>query len=279
MASFAVPQDIRIGAYSVAVQKRLAEGGFGFVDLVYEQGSRSDFVLKRCGVQNSDSFEIVKKEIKMLQTFSGPYVVKLLANDMATTTKGTKEALLLLEFYPGGHLLDRLLARNGQTLAQPAALKIFGQLCLALKPMHENDPPVTHRDLKLENILFGADGNLRLCDFGSCVVGPVYVNSQEARADADEVIQKTTTQMYRSPELVDLYMRDVLTEKSDIWALGCIFYALCFLKHLFQDAGNLGISNGLSKMPDNKDVSADCRTLITRMFDLDPEGRPSVSQV
>ena len=35
----------------------------------------------------------------------------------------------------------------------------------------------------------------------------------------EERLGKTTTQMYRAPEMVDLYMRDELTEKTDIWVI------------------------------------------------------------
>ena len=56
-----------------------------------------------------------------------------------------------------------------------------------------------------------------MCDFGSCVFGYVQVRNAEEKSAAEEIILKETTQIYRSPELVDLYMRDVLTEKSDIW--------------------------------------------------------------
>lgn len=58
---------------------------------------------------------------------------------------------------------------------------------------------------------------MRLCDFGSCVIGHVPLRNVEERAAAEEIIGKETTQIYRSPEMIDLYMRDVLTEKSDIW--------------------------------------------------------------
>ena len=85
--------------------------------------------------------------------------------------------------------------------------RIFGQLLLALQPLHDYNPPVVHRDLKLENILFGADENIRLCDFGSCVVGYTDVKSLEAKTQTEEVLMSTTTQMYRAPEMVDLYMR------------------------------------------------------------------------
>ena len=74
--------------------------------------------------------------------------------------------------------------------------------------------------------------------------------------------------MYRAPELVDLYMRPVLTEKTDIWALGCVLYALCFLSHPFQDAGTLGILNAKINFPASSSIPEDARTLILRMLDV-----------
>lgn len=58
---------------------------------------------------------------------------------------------------------------------------------------------------------------MRLCDFGSCVTGHIFVRNVEEKAAAEEIIGKETTPMYRSPEMIDLYMRDILTEKTDIW--------------------------------------------------------------
>jgi hypothetical protein len=58
---------------------------------------------------------------------------------------------------------------------------------------------------------------LRLIDFGSCVIGYTPLRSAEDRSRAEEIISKETTQMYRAPEMVDLFMRDELTEKTDIW--------------------------------------------------------------
>ena len=34
--------------------------------------------------------------------------------------------------------------------------------------MHGLAPPLTHRDIKLENILLAEGGAWKLCDFGSC---------------------------------------------------------------------------------------------------------------
>ncbi len=289
--------EIRLGSYSVSVLRRLAEGrfiyiiilnclfsylsyicvssslyfsdvgGFGFVDLVHDSRTRQDYVLKRCGIVNPESLAIAQKEVNVLQKFANPYIVKIYANEVINT-RSTQEAVILMEFCPGGTLLDLLRGRKDQPLPERDILRIFGQCLMGLKPLHENAVPVTHRDLKLENILFGNDKNVRLCDFGSCVFGPVNISTPDLRSAAEEIIAKETTQMYRSPELVDLYMRDVLTVKSDIWALGCIYYTLCFLKHPFQDAGNLGILNENIQIPTSSYVSEASRTLISRMLDV-----------
>lgn len=150
------------------------------------------------------------------------------------------------------------------------------------------------------------DGKLRLIDFGSARIGPMPLRTAEERSVAEEDIAKNTTQMYRAPEMIDLYLRDILTEKTDIWALGCVFYALIFLTHPFQEAGNLGILGGVSNIPAASNVSADAVALIPRMLDvsyltcillsaffyelefifvfifcfkIDPEGRPSIPEL
>ena len=119
------------------------------VDLVADLHG-TEFVLKRCAIQRPEKMAVVKKEIKILQQFKGPYIVELLASEVVG-----QEAMLLLQLCPGGHLLTRLNSRNGQHLPMTNIYRIFGQLVSAVKPLHEHNPPITHRDLKLENILFG----------------------------------------------------------------------------------------------------------------------------
>lgn len=47
--------------------------------------------------------------------------------------------------------------------------------------------------------------------------GRIPIETAEQRANEEEVVGKTTTQMYRAPEMVDLYMERELTEKVDVW--------------------------------------------------------------
>jgi hypothetical protein len=44
------------------------------------------------------------------------------------------------------------------------------------------------------------------------VFGHVDLRTSKARNEAEEVVQKTTTQMFRAPEMVDLYVAKKLTQ-------------------------------------------------------------------
>ena len=95
----------------------------------------------------------------MLEKFAGDYVVKIFGHEIRRHTS-SPEALILLEYCSGGHLLNMLNLRkvnsSGRFLGQDEICRIFGMLLQAILPMHTANPPVVHRDLKLENILFAA---------------------------------------------------------------------------------------------------------------------------
>jgi serine/threonine protein kinase len=155
LSNAAAAVEIRCGKYSLLLKHRIAEGGFGFVDLVSDIHTETDYVLKRCNIDRAESMATVKKEINILQRFKSPYIVELLDSDIHTLKSNQREALLLLSYCPGGHLLDRLNSRNGKLLPPESIYRIFAQITKAVALLHQNNPPVTHRDLKLENVLFG----------------------------------------------------------------------------------------------------------------------------
>ncbi len=86
--------------------------------------------------------------------------------------------------------------------------------------MHYLKPPLIHRDLKVENILQASLTNFKLCDFGSAIAvlsrGPS--SAAELRVlEAD--INRHTTFQYRAPEMVDVYLRRPVDEKSGVFNL------------------------------------------------------------
>ena len=79
--------------------------------------------------------------------------------------------------------------------------------------------PRTHgaRTRQVENILIGADGKFKLCDFGSATDQVVQITNAASIVNAEEEIQKNTTLQYRAPEMVDLYQKRPIDERVDIW--------------------------------------------------------------
>merc|ERR1719287_292891 len=92
--------------------------------------------------------------------------------------------------------------RGGAAVAHafdlPSPVISFGQLCNAVSYLHAQRPPIVHRDLKPVNFLV-KNGAYKLCDFGSAVFGHVDLRTKKARSEAEEVVEKTTTQMFRAP--------------------------------------------------------------------------------
>lgn len=101
-----------------------------------------------------------------------------------------------------------------------------------------------------------------LCDFGSAAPpSPAPTSVVECRR-MDEDVQKHTTLQYRSPEMVDVYRKQPLNEKADIWALGVFLYKLCYYTTPFEDQGQLAILNASYKFPSHPSFSAKIKTLI-----------------
>lgn len=84
--------------------------------------------------------------------------------------------------------------------------------------MHSQQPPIAHRDIKVENILL-KNKKFKLCDFGSASTATLcHQGVQENQIDEIfETYEKYTTMMYRPPEMIDKYQRANVSSKVDIW--------------------------------------------------------------
>ena len=70
---------------------------------------------------------------------------------------------MMLEYANGGDLLAYIQKLNGPIPYKENKLWMT-QICDALEFLHRID--ISHRDLKLENLLIDSARNVKLCDFG-----------------------------------------------------------------------------------------------------------------
>ncbi|CAL1694653.1 unnamed protein product [Somion occarium] len=192
---------------------------------------------------------------------------------------GTYEVFILMEFCPGGGIIDMMNRRLRERLTEQEILTIFVDVCEGLAAMHALKPPLLHRDLKVENILQASETSFKLCDFGSATpVQKVPSNTQEIRMlEAD--LNRHTTLQYRAPEMVDVYLRRPIDEKSDVWALGVLLYKLCYYTTPFEEHGPLAILNVQYKIPPYPVYSQQMNSLIASMLREHGTQRPSVFEV
>ena len=96
-------------------------------------------------------------ERKILEKVDNPYIVKL---HYAFQTEA--KLYLVIDFLNGGELFTYLKDEN--YFAEQRAKIYAAELVEALSYLHKNG--VVYRDLKPENVLFDAQGHIKITDFG-----------------------------------------------------------------------------------------------------------------
>jgi len=121
-----------------------------------------------------------------------------------------------------GKPLSQLIPKGGLALSEFFALAM--PLADALAAAHEQE--ITHRDLKPDNVVVGADGRLKVLDFGLAKLkqeSPGRIDSQfptESRTEDGRVVG---TVAYMSPEQAEGRSVD---HRSDIFSLGILLYEM-----------------------------------------------------
>ncbi|MEW5869261.1 MAG: serine/threonine-protein kinase [Chloroflexota bacterium] len=114
-----------------------------------------------------------------------------------------------------GYNLAEAVAQNGGPLPESRALQWVEQVCSALIYLHEQSPPIIHRDIKPQNIIITPGGQAILVDFGiSKIFDPVLSTTGGARG---------VTPGFSPPEQ---YGRARTDPRSDLYALAATLYYL-----------------------------------------------------
>ncbi|KAK2440400.1 Protein kinase superfamily protein [Trifolium repens] len=272
-------RSIDVGNLKINVHKVIAEGGFSCVYLARDAVHMSkQYALKHIICNDDESLGLVKKEISVMKLLIGhPNVVKLHAHAIYDMGR-TKEAFLVMEFCEKS-LVSVLESRGAGYFDEKQVLLIFRDVCNAVFAMHCQSPPIAHRDLKAENLLLSSDGLWKLCDFGSISTNHKRFEKPEEMGIEEDNIRKYTTPAYRAPEMWDLFLKEVINEKVDIWALGCLLFRICYFKSAFDGESKLQVLNGNYRIPDLPKFSSTLTDLIRDMLQARPDDRPDITQV
>ncbi|KAF6095761.1 NIMA related kinase 1 [Phyllostomus discolor] len=245
--------------------QKIGEGSFGKAILVKSIEDGRQYVIKEINISrmSNKEREESRREVAVLANMKHPNIVQY-----RESFEENGSLYIVMDYCEGGDLFKRINAQKGILFPEDQILDWFVQICLALKHVH--DRKILHRDIKSQNIFLTKDGTIQLGDFGIARV----LNSTVELARTC-----IGTPYYLSPEICE---NKPYNNKSDIWALGCVLYEMCTLKHAFE-AGNmknlvLKIISG-SFPPVSLHYSYDLRCLLSQLFKRNPRDRPSVNSI
>ena len=167
-----------------------------------------------------------------------------------------------------GRDLASMLADAPAGVPVDTALSLTIQAAEALQAAHAGQ--IIHRDLKPANLFLLAGGQLKICDFG-------IARAADGTTHLTATGQTLGTPSYMSPEQCEAKQVD---ERSDLYSLGCVLYALLTGRPPFQLGQPLAIMfQHLSSVPTSprairQDIPPELDGFVLALLAKNPADRP-----
>lgn len=252
------PKISQIGNYKII--KEIGEGAFGKAYLATHILLNINVVLK-CGLIDDPN---IVREIYYHKQLKHKNIVSLYE-----VIKTENHLWIALEYCQGGELYYYIYEKKRLELDE--CRNIFFQIVLGVKYVHSLN--LSHRDLKLENILLADQKRtiVKLTDFGF-----IREFNPQSRKFLSTICGTT---VYMAPELLtgQKYSGFVI----DIWSMGVILYTMLNGMLPFDDDDEMKIQHKvINTEPMFYDhVPIDVNQLISKMLLKDPNQRPSLNEI
>ena len=229
------------------VKAQIGKGSFSRVLRVENRETKELYALKMIEKNEIDGNR-QETELNVLQRVKHPNIVSLYDVFLSNT-----KFYLVLELATGGDLFDRIQKKG---YFQEERGKIVIRMVLSgLAYLHNLG--ITHRDLKLENLLYKSPGNnskIMISDFGLAHV-------RASKTDENGMSTTCGTAEYLAPEMLE---GEIYTQLIDMWAMGVITYVvLCGAMPFLDDSRARlyqKIKSGQYTFPDQ--VHAEVKVLV-----------------
>ncbi|NXU83008.1 NUAK2 kinase, partial [Xiphorhynchus elegans] len=161
--------------------------------------------IRKDKIKDEQDLVHIRREIEIMSSLNHPHIIAV-----HEVFENSSKIVIVMEYASKGDLYDYISER--QRLSEQEARHFFRQVVSAVYYCHKNG--IVHRDLKLENILLDANGNIKIADFG---LSNVY--------QQDKLLQTYCgSPLYASPEIIN--GRPYKGPEVDSWSLGVLLYIL-----------------------------------------------------
>ncbi|CAG9328242.1 unnamed protein product [Blepharisma stoltei] len=204
----------------------------------------------------------VMREIDILGMLDHKNIVKLYE-----TIDTARQLHIVMEYISGCSLHGYLKRKPNRRIEENDAKRIVKQILCAMEYCHAKN--VTHRDLKLENLLLDEKNDVKIIDFGFATC---FSSEKKVKIFCG-------TPSYMAPEIVA--RKEYAGPPVDVWAIGVLIFVLLCGHYPFKGNGDKElyrkIQQGYFMIPQHVSLSA--KSLISRILKVDPTKRPKVSEI
>jgi serine/threonine-protein kinase len=174
--------------------------------------------------RSPEDLERFKREIRLARKITHRNVLR-------TYDYGEADGVyfISMEFVRGYTLSELLDEAKQRQMAPRVVMGIARQICRGLQAAHEQG--IIHRDIKPQNVLIDAKGEVKLMDFGIARVA----ESAEAMTQAGLIVG---TPHYMSPEQVQGRQLD---PRSDVYSMGVLIYEMLAGRRPFESSSLTGV--------------------------------------
>lgn len=170
-------------------------------------------VLRKKWSENKHVIDLFEREGRMGSSLKHPNIVEILAVNQDPVSKAY---YIVMEFVEGGNL--REILTSSKKIEPIKAVRYVEDTASALAAAFTRG--ITHRDMKLTNVLIASNGAAKLVDFGLAEITSMFKNAWDVTG---EVLVDRTVDYAGLEKVTGVPHGDT---RSDIFFLGCVLYEM-----------------------------------------------------
>nr|AEF79804.1 PakA [Epichloe festucae] len=264
---------------SYSKQKKIGQGASGSVyvakvketaqgiarEILRQQGARAQVAIKQMDLAHQPRKELIVNEIMVMKDSKHRNIVNFVD---AFLRNNNQELWVVMEYMEGGALTD--VIDNNPSISEEQISTICNETCRGLQHLHSQD--IIHRDIKSDNVLLDARGNVKITDFGFCA---------KLTASKSKRATMVGTPYWMAPEVVK---QKEYGPKVDVWSLGIMSIEMIeseppYLNEEPLKALYLIATNGTPRLKKPEKLSKELKAFLSVCLCVDVKSRASAEEL